>query len=37
MAEKVIKEKGIKEEVLEAIVNKTINKNKIVFDRLAEI
>ena len=38
MAEKeVIKEKGIKKEVLESIVNKTINKNKIVFDRLAEI
>jgi len=38
MAEKeVIEEKGIKEEVLESIVNKTINKNKIVFDRLAEI
>lgn len=38
MAEKeVIKEKGIKEEVLESIVNKAINKNKIVFDRLAEI
>ena len=38
MTEKeAIKEKGIKEEVLESIVNKTINKNKIVFDRLAEI
>jgi len=38
MVEKeIIKEKGIKEEVLESIVNKTINKNKIVFDRLAEI
>ena len=38
MADKeVIKERGIKEEVLESIVNSAINKNKIVFDRLAEI